>query len=80
MKENKALICDKILELLESTREKNAIEKINYVRRPNNDEFVEIYYTWQLDLSKPERVVCVTGDSGIALIHDVYSRVYRDLI
>ena len=54
----------------------NILQKMNYKKHPNGDESVECFFKYR---SGREEVlsVNVTTDSGIALISDVWKRLYE---
>lgn len=70
--EDKALITEKLKELLQLTRSGCTIESMTYERLENGDgEYVHIKYTGGYT-----QRVNVTWCSGIALIHQVVEAVY----
>ena len=70
-KENKKEITEKIEELLRLTRRFSDLEGLEYVQTPAFEEYVVAYFE-----SGAQKQVCVTADSGIAMIQDVVARLY----
>ena len=70
--EDKALITEKLKELLQLTYSGHDIESMTYERLEDKDmEYVHITYT-----GGSTQRINVTWDSGIALIHQVVEAVY----
>lgn len=70
MNENKQQVCEKLLELLNMTRAGEDIIALTYTKDEHNEEYVTIQ--WGNGYRQP---VCVTADSGIALIRDVTTKI-----
>lgn len=77
--EDKQEICKKLYELLKITRGGNHLLSIEYVK-DGSEEYAELY--WQNDWQKDHpnhkgflQKICITGDSGIAIIQDVVQKI-----
>ena len=68
--ENKVKIVKQLEELLKLTRAGEDIFLLAYQKDENGEEFVNIHYK-----DDYIRKVCVTADSGIAIIHDVLKMI-----
>lgn len=65
--EDKQKICNKLLKALKATRDQCALTALRYEKDAEN---VEEYVTAEYISGRTQRI-CVTCDSGIALIRDV---------
>lgn len=77
--ENKQEICKKLYELLNLTRAGNGLISIEYVT-DGPEEYAELYWKneWQEDHPGHKgflQKICITGDSGIAIIRDVLKKI-----
>lgn len=74
--ENKQEICKKLYELLNLTRSGNGLVSIEYVKE-GQEEFAKVY--WQHGepggMEMFVQKICITGDSGIAIIRDVLNKI-----
>lgn len=77
--ENKQEICKKLYELLKITKGGNGLVSIEYMK-DGKEEYAGLY--WQNDLMKDHpnhkgflQKICITRDSGIAIIRDVLQRI-----
>ena len=73
--EDKREICKKLCELLKITRAGDGLVNIDY-EKDGEEEYAKLY--WQHDPGNRDGVIqkiCITGDSGRALILDVMQRV-----
>ena len=69
--ENKKEITAKLGELLKLTRGGEDIEALNYVKEANGEEYVLMKHK-----DGYTRWICVSGDSGIALIVSVTRKLF----
>lgn len=77
MEENKQEIADKLAELLKITRRFHDIERIKVIEigdKTHSEEFAEVYIK---NNDAPYRRICITADSGIAMIKDIIQRLCR---
>ena len=75
--EDKTEVVITMFEMLKTTSAfHNILQKMLYVKHPNGDESVECFFKYR---SGREEVISVnvTADSGIALISDVWKRLYE---
>jgi len=73
--EDKREICRKLYELLKITRAGAGLISIEY-EKDGEEEYAKLYWQndWQKDHSNHKgflQKICITGDSGIAIIRDV---------
>ena len=74
--EDKQEICKKLYELLKATRAGEGLISIEYIKN-DHEEFVKLFWTH----GKPGNAefyvqqICITGDSGRAIILDVLQRI-----
>jgi len=69
MNENKQEICKRLCDLLTATRAGEDVIAVIYTS-DGRDEWVTVH--WR---DKYQQKICVTADSGIALIQDVLRRI-----
>ncbi len=74
MPESKSVVTNMLFLALSVTRAGSDIKSLEY-QTDGNEEFVRVQFR-----SGRYRDVCVTADSGIALIKDVIDGIYEDLI
>lgn len=77
--EDKQAICNRLCDLLKITRNGNGLISIEYVKE-GQEEYAELYWQndWQKDHSSHKgftQRICISGDSGIAIIRDVLQRI-----
>ena len=77
--EDKQAICNRLCDLLKITRSGNGLISIEYVKE-GQEEYAELYWQndWQKDHSSHKgfiQRICISGDSGIAIIRDVLQRI-----
>lgn len=70
MEEKKQEICNKLCDLLRVTRTGSDIISIIYSTDEYEDEWVTVH--WK---GRYQQKICITADSGIALIHDILERI-----
>lgn len=70
MNENKQQVCEKLLELLNMTRAGEDIIALTYTKDEYNEEYVTIHWA-----NGYKQKVCVTADSGVAMIRDVMAAI-----
>lgn len=68
--ENKQAICTKLTGLLNDTRQGKDIIALVYAKDEHNEEFVTVHW-----LNGYKKKICVTADSGTALIKDVLQAI-----
>lgn len=68
--ENKQEICKKLCELLQLTRCGNHLTSIYYTKE-GNEEYANVVW----EQGKYKQKICVTADSGAAIISDVLKRI-----
>ena len=66
LREDKDLICKELAKLLKLTRNQSDLKALRYEILDNNDEIVTI--EWE---GGGRKVVCVSMDSGVAMIRDI---------
>ncbi len=64
--EQKVLIIKKLEECLRSTKAGKDIESLEYTKDTRHEEYVHIHF-----VNGYTKTVCVTADSGIAMVLDV---------
>lgn len=72
MEEDKRAICDALCETLRLTRECSDLDTLAYVHCAAGDEYV--LTVWGADKRIKKRV-CVTADSGVAMIRDILRHI-----
>ena len=74
--EDKQEICKKLYELLKLTRGGNGLASIEYMK-DGSEEFAKVY--WQHGepggMEMFVQKICITGDSGLAIIQDVLMKI-----
>ena len=66
LREDKDLICKELAKLLKLTRNQSDLKALRYEILDNNDEIVTL--EWE---DGGRKVVCVSMDSGVAMIRDI---------
>lgn len=71
--ENKQEICKKLCELLKITRGGYGLVSIEYLKE-GQEEFAKVYWQHGKEEGFVQKI-CITGDSGAAIIRDVMRRI-----
>lgn len=71
MEEDKQAICDALYKALRLTRECSDLGTLDYVHRADGEEYV----LTAREADKRGKVICVTADSGAAMIRDILRHI-----